>query len=350
MKIIKGTLCLTVDYNLNMTQFGHILTLFCYFMTFVQGASGLTKVSSLNTLCPYTDYCTSNATKRIQNTTEMPCCGYCSCEEDCWGRDNCCMDKPTVLMIAKQPVESCDTVLVNHHDTKYMYNIGNEVPRYYITNRCPIEDGPLAEKCSGKNQSSIEDFIWATDNLTRRIYSNEYCAKCHGVDVFTSWLISTDCMEALNGLNSPIDAINHIINNCGLFLEPPSKEDNTGRCLVPEITQCNVTGVWETYDQALEQACNSINQIYVKEDMYRTHIYKNVYCFLCNSGQDRHIGDVCTSNDLTNTRTGRQTFTGILDFRWMETVKEMDASDTRRPGPVCAIDEISASHQVRLRA
>ena len=332
-----------------MTYLLHILTCFCsLFGTFALDASVLTNVTSPNTLCPYTDYCTSNETKLLQDTTQTPCCGHCSCADDCWKRGNCCVDKQTI--IAKQPLESCDPVLVNRPDTNYIfkYEIGNQVPRYYITKSCPTEDDPLEEKCSGKLQSSIEDFIWVTDNLTSRIYNNQHCAKCHGVNVYTPWPISTDCIEALNGLNSPMDALNYILSNCSLSVVPPSMEVNTGRCIVPEITHCNFTGEWETYDQALESACNSFSQIYLDESWLPTRIYRNVYCFLCNSRQDLRVRDVCTSYDETNIRSGRPGFTGILDYRWMETVKEIDTSDTHQPGPVCAIDEISDPYQVLI--
>ena len=327
---------------MNRTYLYYILTLLCCLIeTYTFDASVLTEDMSLNNLCPYTDYCTSNATKRLLDTTKTPCCGYCSCADDCWKRGNCCGDKQTIT--AKPPIESYATVLVNRNLND---DNGNDLPRYHVTKSCPTEDNPLEEKCSGILQSSIEELIWVTDSHTHIIYNNKHCARCHGVTAYTPWLMSTDCMEALNGRNSPIDATNHMISNCCLSVAPPlGMEAHTGRCFVPEITRCNMTGDVETYDKALESACNSLSQTYLDESKMPLLFYKNIYCFICNTQEDRIVQDVCVPYDVSLIRTDDLSFTGILDFTSMETVKEV-ASDARRPGPDCAIDEIRDHYQV----
>ena len=327
--------------KMKMGYLYHCLTLFCCLTENVTfDTSELADVSSLSKLCPYTDYCTSNASKRLQDSTEAPCCGYCSCADDCWKRGNCCVDKQTI--ITEQPTEPCDAVLVSHPGNKYFYN---NLPGYYITKSCPTRDDPLEEKCSGRRQPSIEDFIWVTDSRTHRIYNNKYCARCHGVNAYTPWFISTDCMEVLTGQNSPIDTINHIISNCSLFVAPTSIKDHKSRCFVPKITQCNMTGKAETYNQALESACNSFSQPYVEARFNRPPIYKNVYCFLCNWQHDLIVPDICMSDDTAD-RSGFAGFTGIIDFTAIETVDKAVAHEAQGPGRACAIDEIGDPYQV----
>ena len=224
-----------------------------------------------------------------------------------------------------------------------IFNI--DFPRYYITKSCPSRDDPLEEKCSGRRQPSIEDFIWVTDSRTHRIYNNKYCARCHGVNAYAPWLISTDCMEVLNGQSSPIDTINHIITNCSLFVAPTSIKDHKSRCFVPKITQCNMTGKAETYNQALESACNSFSQPYVEASFNRAPIYKNVYCFLCNRQHEQIVPDICMSDD-TAVRAVHAGFAGIIDFTAIETMEKVVAQGPQGPGRACAIDEIGDPYQV----
>ena len=312
----------------------------CEMGAFVSDAIGMAGDMSLYQLCPYTDYCTSNTTNKLDDHTKTPCCQYCSCADECWKRGNCCPDKRKTT--AKQPIESCEAVLVKRNAHR---NIGDTVPRFYVTKGCPTKDDPLAEKCRGELQSSLEDFIWVTDRRTNKIYTNKHCAKCHGVEDYTPWQISTDCAEALNGQNSPNDVVNHIIEHCSLLVVSPSTENYMNQCFEPEITQCNMTGDWETHDEALETACNSFSQSYIREHLFRTKVYSNVYCFLCNSRRD-DVWDVCNSYAALNTRSDGRGFTGILDFTAIESVKEDRSNNVLGHGPVCAIDEVQDIFQV----
>ena len=237
----------------------------------------MVEVGSLNELCPYTDYCTSNATAKLEDDALMPCCGYCSCTDDCWRRGNCCPDKLNI--IPKQPIETCETVLVK---SSIEHHIGNsaDVLRFFVTKSCPTAESDLADMCRGKVQSSLEDFTWVTDRRTNKIYNNKHCAECHGVVDYTPWQLSTDCTEAMNGQHSPNEIVNNIIKNCSLVVIPPlSTEEYMSRCFQPEITKCNMTGNWQTPDKDIENACSSISQNYLETFFGWTTVYKNVYCF-----------------------------------------------------------------------
>ena len=314
----------------------------CLVGIIIPDTTGMEGGTSLYELCPYNDYCTSDAIHHLEDDKKAPCCGYCSCADDCWKRGNCCPDKQKI--IERQPLETCDAALVK--PSAYRHHITNTDPQYYVIKSCPKKDDALAEQCREELQSALEDFIWVTDRRTNRIYNNKHCAICHGVESYTPWQISTDCIGALNGQISPNDVVNHIIDKCSLTVVPPGTNDNTGQCLMPEYTKCNLIVDWVVYDQAMENACNNFSQIYIEENTYRTKVYKNIYCFLCNSPRDKLVRDVCISYAASRERTGKLGFTGLLDFEGIERAKEFGATDELGHGPVCDIDEIKDPFKV----
>ena len=310
----------------------------CLRLSLSSDSLDITGATSLNDICPYTNYCTRNATKSIEDVTKTPCCIYCSCADDCWKRGNCCMDKQNITV--KQPLEHCIKVSLKERGLNIRFK---NLPRYYVIQSCPTLNDALAEKCSGNIQSSLEDFIWMTDERTNKIYNNRYCAECHGVVNYTYWQLATDCTDPMNGQTSSADAINRIIDSCSLVVLPPKSTDvSTNQCLVPTYTTCNVTGRWRTYDQALETACNQFSQIYILENRYMQVYYRNIYCFLCNvKPHEQLVRDVCTSyTNEEDVRTDLQGFTAILDFT---TIKRQKAALT---DSVCASDEIKDPFQV----
>ena len=241
-------------------------------------------------------------------------------------RANCCADKQ--IIVAEQPLESCETVGINNKQTS---SLG-----YRIVNSCPSTERKksLVKKCRGDLMATFEDMIWVTDKHTKLIYRNNHCAICHDVVDYIPWKVITDCMEVINGQDSPNEVINTIIDKCRLTLDPPDMMDHTDHlCLIPDITACNVTGQWKVYDPALETACKSFQQIYTAVSLFQTVIYRNIYCFLCNS-QYPFVADVCPSEkDGRGKQTG---FMGIFDFTGVTRQGE-GAMDS---GPVCEVDEV----------
>ena len=305
-----------------------------------EGSLEMPGVSPLYDLCPYTNYCTRNASKRLKDDTKTACCGYCSCSDNCWKRGNCCVDKQNIIV--QQPLESCVEVMVK---TGGFHGKPKNLPRYYVIQSCPMTNDTLTENCSGNVQSSLEDFIWVTDERTNKLYNNKYCAECHGVVNYIKWKVGTDCLVPMDGQKSPTDVINGVISMCSLFVLPPEGTDErVNRCFVSELGTCNVTRKWQNYDQALETACNDFNQIYYQEDGFQAY-YKNVYCFLCNS-RDQEVQDVCTASIQPISKTDLIGFTAILDFDLIESEKEARADDEAKQSRVCPIDEIKDPFQV----
>ena len=300
-----------------------------------------------DSLCPYADYCSSNATNEIipgLADRVVPCCGECSCSKDCWKRGNCCPDKGRVSM--KEPIETCETTLRSAGNT--IFNEKHK-PRYFVIKDCPDTLDATAIKCRGELKSSLDDIIWVTDKHTNTIFNNKYCAICHGVEDYSPWDIETNCLEVIDGQHSLSSVVTQIIDKCSLTVVPPKNENHINNiCLMPEISQCNMTGEWEIYNQSLEQACNSFKQIYVHEskDRSRKVVYGNVFCFLCNSPNERVANRLCSSQSNKQLTVIQFVHTGILNFRDIETATTARAYGGQGHDPVCGSDEISDPFQV----
>ena len=255
------------------------------------------------------------------------------------------MDKQNINV--KQPLESCVEILLKIRE---FGKRPENLPRYYVIQRCPTPYDPLVDKCSGNHQSSLEDFIWVTDEHTNKIYNNKYCAECHGVVNYTYWQLATDCIDPMNGQMSREDAINRIIDSCSLSVLPPKSIDVHSKCLVG-----NVTGNWRTtYDQALETACNYSSHVY-REGTRNSAVTAcdNVYCFLCSvETRDQIVQDVCMLERLTDREAAGRTrpdgFMAFLDFTTIEREKDKLTDSVFGQGPVCASDEIQDSFQVYI--
>ena len=66
-------------------------------------------------------------------------------------------------------------------------------------------------KCSRKNRTSLEDFVWVSDT-TGRIYLNIHCAKCHGINESITWQVQATCFDILTA---------DFVNVLQLLLTPP---------------------------------------------------------------------------------------------------------------------------------
>ena len=137
------------------------------------------------------------------------------------------------------------------------------------------------DKALENKQWRAEDLIWVTYIRTKKIYRNKHSALCHRVVNYSPWQLATDCVEVMNGQNSPYEIVKGFINECSLTVEPPSTEDHTDNiCLAPDITACNLTGKWNIYDQSMETACISFQRIYIQRQVSHTVLYRNITFFI----------------------------------------------------------------------
>ena len=306
---------------------------------------------SYNKLCPYNNFCESNATNVLKTDQQIPCCRPCYCDDDCWIRGNCCPDKEK--MPTKPPSEACQSATVKRQRNIRMSDADDEeyryITRYYIIRTCPRNETNKVrrKKCMGKSRVSFEDFIWVTGLDNGKIYKNKFCAECHGVLNYTYWTLMTSCYEVID--NADIFWIKKTVpSNCSLTVVPPAtkKDILTSLCTVPSISKCNVTGQWETYNWALENACNAFESHYLEAIPLSFKVYRNVFCYLCNVGTWNSKKDVCTLSALYNGAergADTSTFSALLDTRLYDKTTE----DVR--ARICNVDEIHDPFQVSFR-
>ena len=297
---------------------------------------GRTSQESLNVLrqmCPYNDFCQSNATQIIDDNTLSPCCRRCRCDEECDKIKSCCPDKEVQGQGHELIVDTLDTVEWVCKDVRvgWTKERGKRADSYAhtkhtvrVVDQCPIEetDEELKVKCNSTDTTAYEDFLWVSDKTTGRIYRNEFCASCHGVHQFVYWDAAiTKCTDPFNH-SLPVESILHGDNNCYLLQrEPPDMHSLTSqyRCFVPDITQCNETGRWDHFNATMNAACNSLHMPFIAETPSGTirSIYKNIVCFMCNfpSYISSPTGK-CLSDDTGKTDTVK--LTAMLDYNMVK--------------------------------
>ena len=270
---------------------------------------------SVSNLCPYTEFCTFNATKSIDDPKAKSCCGSCSCESDCWDQRNCCHDNSDVI---HQPAQlTCKAAIVKTrpgNSVDERFEKGVQSTGYYITDSCPRteKNKTLQEKCIREKNERIEDLLWVTDTQSGRIFQNLHCARCHGAKEWVTWDVRTMCTEILEA--DFVSTANVLLSsNCNIINEVPEDLEESSRklqCTVPDYTFCNQTGLWDRYDATLEKDCNTNTIPFFQESP--AIVYKNAFCFLCNKGIGDSFSTICYPTDARFKFKG---FSALLDLK-----------------------------------
>ena len=237
----------------------------------------------------YTNFCNKNASSYIQDGRQAPCCRECSCNDDCWKRGNCCPDKIARDKGLAYEHETCKDTQVSSAGITTANGLSQNRRRYFVTETCPetMEDDFVKEKCTGIVAETLTDLLWVSDPDTNRIYRNKFCTKCHGIRKYQEWQISTNCLKLLLMENYTQNI--RAYPGCRLSVITPNRNVFDNQCLVPDISTCNETGLWQTKDNITETLCNSHSLMFVKQYMLHSRVYRNVFCFKCNSPQEHPL-------------------------------------------------------------
>ena len=243
-------------------------------------------------------------------------CPECFCDDKCLSRGDCCPD-----LYFSLPNQTCTSVTIMNYTQDYEIEPGTS--HYSIVNGCPPGSDPnITSKCMA-DMTDIEKMN--TPVVTSRAfpltYKNRYCAECNDehVDSLYVWPLGIDCVffADFNFLSSYTEIVNQVKERfCYVRYTPPKPELVRG-CLqdtrprVSIVDRCNQTGTWDTYDLAIEQACESMYTV-----SYR--LYKNIFCYMCNppkvltqktidvcneTGQwfpdDNHLNLMCLFEDIS---------------------------------------------------
>ena len=228
--------------------------------------------------------------------------------------------------------ETCkSTYVLKQNEDSFISGDFKRKTHYFVTESCPksVNDELLRKKCNGTAAETVVDLTWVSDMNTNKIYRNRYCAECHGVQNYTHWDLLTDCFDLMVKENYSLD-ISSFPETC-LYVTPHTERALENECLLPDISTCNQTGLWDVKDDLTETLCESLQMLFVEERMgYIANVYRNIFCFKCNKPQGAIIEDKCIFDIFYHWNMG--SFTGILDIA--------DGKQTEHKKMSCAMDEV----------
>ena len=195
------------------------------------------------------------------------------------------------------------------------YNIG-----LFIPERCLLQNS----SCPSTTDSSLKDLcynesfdILNTDSYPFFVsgwYRNKHCAICNNETVSDDKRISlavTDCEQNTFDINvySSIDEIQQRLTMSKCNLRFPLNYLAIGD-VCPDyntISQCNVTGMWDVWDEEVEMTCKSYDRKFL--------IFKNIFCYACNVGYSDFTPFVHTCTNHNNTAVEIGCLNGPSDSR-----------------------------------
>ena len=324
------------------TVYEKMSTVVC-FLTFMLCYSALAdrqQVLDLGSqVCPYTNFCHTDAWKLVPNDTDdEPCCIPCSCDDDCLELDNCCPDKD-FINASRPPIVPCKD---SYLDSRWL-KTGQFAVFYRVIDTCPVSESRsnLKLKCNNQNITTLEDFTWVSDN-TGKIYQNIHCAKCHGIEEPVTWRITAKCFDIMT---AKFDNFSEILlsKNCNIKNTPPKDlQQITIKyvCTDPNLLRynsCNESGVMQTYDPALDIACEQSTWPF---DAGSRTFDKNIFCLLCNRELPQTLDELCIPEGGRDTR---EPFTFIIDYKSIR-------SGTTEKQSNCGLDEMFDEFLVNIFA
>ena len=158
---------------------------------------------------------------------------------------------------------------------------------------------------------SIYSIIPVTDG--KKHFRNQYCAMCNDDTVLTELVAYTTSIGCKSPVAFTYDKMKQIITDesreCNVTFSSPIDSDAV-RCIPSLISTCNVTGLWQKYDELTERACKSFVDAF-------NQTYQNIFCYLCNSDTDVMPDQkecVVDSTDEHSVSSVNPPFLAILDL------------------------------------
>ncbi|KAL4227025.1 hypothetical protein ACF0H5_015001 [Mactra antiquata] len=254
-------------------------------------------------ICILDNICIFNTTEYEHVYSES--CKPCVCRETC-AQDDICQLGEYLEPGQEECVHQIHFYNVSNPDYIFYYIHSDLRPSYYVVSKCPngVDDRVKSECESNENRKTIR---YVSGVTTYRIYKNEICAKCNGEHDFVRWssavnLHSGSVFDLFNSDPTDIDIV-HYVNNEQVHVisvPPLGYPENLNTCSDDVIDSCNVTGSWDYFDINLVRLCSSsqfkLSNLIANAD--EGHLYRNVYCTLCNiprlviSTSHCEIGDI----------------------------------------------------------
>ena len=253
----------------------------------------------LASFCPYSDIC--QYAGRDVPDKKTSCCTSCSCDPSCGALGNCCDDRLNV-----DRKRSCYVPLVTNGERPLplSYKEG-----YWLVDRCSNSSSDT--DCKLMTSEPWGSMYPVYDAASDVSYYNQYCAECNGVQEFTYWDVGVSCFHSHVSYSNAVIVGGLLGKGCGVSFTPPREQLDQQVCYPNAIQQCNVTGLWETYDAELESACSLMNSPASMQGILDT--YANVFCLLCNGmsfERDQYCEEIPSRNVFE-----ANLFTTAIDYR-----------------------------------
>lgn len=221
--------------------------------------------------CPYEDTCTLQRTM----TVDRSCCLKCSCDVTTTSLNQC----PDV--VGKDNRISC----LRPQYLKYKERQINADDSYLMISRCPklFPDASIDKFCTRGNMlhpHNISMLLPVTDQTNMDTYKNIYCAICNSRSQtnLIPWLATVNCSDETTidpkGIEELLENVTST-NKCNVLFQPPVNVAPSKCETFEKISECNVTGKWQTFNEHVDLACTSYRSVY-------RAAYQNVFCYMCN--------------------------------------------------------------------
>ena len=204
-------------------------------------------------------------------------CPECYCDNLCFDRGDCCPDK---YFSFNRGLICYNVTIVNATKDKSR----DQRSSFLMVKKCPTEGSLLLKENCERDFDSIDKlrFPPVTGIHSNITYANKFCAKCNSEKSFSPWNLDIFCQEFLdvNFLSSFEEVIeNGMEKHCIIqyALNDDEKAFNCNQLQKYHFDSCNVTGFWKRKDDVILHACESN---YVNFEKYA--LYKNTFCRICN--------------------------------------------------------------------
>ena len=187
------------------------------------------------------------------------------------------------------------------------YHVVVDAGDYWMITMCDPDVLDSTYTCES-DDSDYDSLIPVTDPLTNIHYRSKNCALCNIQNSTGPLLYWKLGIQSNIQLSFPHDHIFEVIRRTrgNIFFIPP--DYISAQICEPvsyTIDKCNATGLWKTYDQDIQSACESFVDPY-------NNTYKNIFCLKCNGDEDSMRGECQFMPDMPLVK--EPVFAAILDM------------------------------------
>ena len=195
------------------------------------------------------------------NVTFPTACPACDCDDKCILRGTCCPD----YIFSREVAPSCVDVTI----------IGGDIKKYLMVPKCSIQD-----LCTTETLEDRLENVPVSSKRTGYSYENKALGeKYEKGAVLMEWAVEFICNTSVDfNFISKYSELLEIAQreNCSVQYSPnykvkPPECTTTGD---RTISRCNTTGLWEQYDAGIDWACSNFHQ--------HSGLFENVFCRICN--------------------------------------------------------------------